>query len=166
MTRASILLVAQERLLSGSDLSVDDVPQLARLVVVGETRTPGAVVAGLSLADFHSLEVREARRRVAELKTKTGQGELARRELESRLGYLERVGLGYLTLDRQARTLSGGEAQRVTLTAALGTSLHNALCVLDEPTVGLHPTDVAPLVTAMRELARRKNVVLVVEHLH
>ena len=71
-----------------------------------------------------------------------GQGELARRELAGRLGYLERVGLGYLTLDRHARTLSGGEAQRVSLTAALGTSLTGALFVLDEPTVGLHPADV------------------------
>ncbi|HEV8248323.1 MAG TPA: excinuclease ABC subunit A, partial [Polyangiaceae bacterium] len=124
----------------------------------------GYRVADLNLADFHGLEVREVRRRIAELVTKTGQGELARRELESRLGYLERVGLGYLTLDRQARTLSGGEGQRVTLTAALGTSLHNALFVLDEPTVGLHPTDIGPLVSAMRELARRMNVVLVVEH--
>ena len=71
----------------------------------------------------------------------------------SRLAYLERVGLGYLTLDRQARTLSGGEAQRVSLTTALGSSLTGALFVLDEPTVGLHPTDVPPLVDAMRELA-------------
>ena len=67
------------------------------------------------------------------------------RELSSRLGYLERVGLGYLALDRPARTLSGGEAQRVSLTAALGSSLTGALFVLDEPTVGLHPTDVPPL---------------------
>jgi len=59
-----------------------------------------------------------------------------KKELESRLGYLDRVGLGYLTLDRQARTLSGGEAQRVTLTAALGTSLCGALFVLDEPQSG------------------------------
>jgi excinuclease ABC subunit A len=133
----------------------------------GKRLNPAALsyrVDGLSLADVHGLEVREARRRVAALVTKTGQGELARRELETRLGYLERVGLGYLTLERQARTLSGGEAQRVTLTAALGTSLHNALFVLDEPTVGLHPSDVPPLVEAMRDLALRKNVVLVVEH--
>ena len=75
-------------------------------------------------------------------------------ELAARLAYLERVGLGYLTLDRQARTLSGGEAQRVSLTTALGTSLTGALFVLDEPTVGLHPTDVPPLAEAMRELPR------------
>ena len=74
------------------------------------------------------------------------------------------MGLGYLTLDRQARTLSGGEAQRVTLTAALGTSLCSALFVLDEPTVGLHPSDVEPLNEILKELAQRDNLVLVVEH--
>jgi excinuclease ABC subunit A len=121
-------------------------------------------VGGRNLAEWHTLEIRAARQRISELTTRTGQGELARRELESRLSYLERVGLGYLTLDRQARTLSGGEAQRVTLTAALGTSLECALFVLDEPTVGLHPTDVPPLNTMLRELAARDNVVIVVEH--
>jgi len=121
-------------------------------------------VAGISLADFHALEIAEAKRQVGLLKTHSAQGELARKELESRLGYLDRVGLGYLTLDRQARTLSGGEAQRVTLTAALGTSLCGALFVLDEPTVGLHPTDVEPLNAILRELAQRDNLVLVVEH--
>ena len=98
------------------------------------------------------------------MKTNSAQGGLARKELENRLGYLERVGLGYLTLDRQARTLSGGEAQRVTLTAALGTSLCGALFVLDEPTVGLHPSDVEPLNAILRELAARDNLVIVVEH--
>lgn len=121
-------------------------------------------VAGISLADFHALEISEAKHRVELLKTHTAQGELARKELASRLGYLERVGLGYLTLDRQARTLSGGEAQRVTLTAALGTSLCGALFVLDEPTVGLHPSDVEPLNAILQELAARDNLVLVVEH--
>jgi len=121
-------------------------------------------VAGISLADFHALEIREAKRQIGLLHAQTAQGELARKELESRLGYLDRVGLGYLTLDRQARTLSGGEAQRVTLTAALGTSLCSALFVLDEPTVGLHPSDVEPLNEILQELAQRDNLVLVVEH--
>jgi excinuclease ABC subunit A len=120
-------------------------------------------VDGLDLGDWHRLEVRQARARLEGL-TATGQGETAREELWRRLSYLERVGLGYLTADRQARTLSGGEAQRVSLTAALGTSLTGALFVLDEPTVGLHPEDLGPLVQAMRDLARRDNVVLVVEH--
>jgi excinuclease ABC subunit A len=121
-------------------------------------------VGGLDLARWHGLELREAAARLAALATTTAQGEMARKELHGRLGYLTRVGLGYLTLDRQARTLSGGEAQRVSLTSALGTSLTGALFVLDEPTVGLHPSDIPPLLDAMRELTDRGNVVLVVEH--
>jgi excinuclease ABC subunit A len=121
-------------------------------------------VDGLDIAAWRALEVRTAAQRLEALRTKTGQGEIARRELAGRLRYLDRVGLGYLTLDRQARTLSGGESQRVTLTAALGTSLYNALFVLDEPTVGLHPTDVEPLAQIVRELADHGNTVLVIEH--
>src|SRR5262249_20922135 len=86
------------------------------------------------------------------------------RERSSGLGRLVRVGLGYLGLDRQSRTLSGGEAQRVSLTAALGTGLTGALFVLDEPSVGLHPTDLPPLTSALTELAGRGNSVLVLEH--
>jgi excinuclease ABC subunit A len=121
-------------------------------------------VGGIDIAAWRALEIHAARARLDALRPRTGQGEIARRELSSRLSYLERVGLGYLTLDRQARSLSGGEAQRVTLTAALGTSLHNALFVLDEPTVGLHPTDVEPLAKIVRELGERGNIVLVIEH--
>ncbi|HET9953628.1 MAG TPA: excinuclease ABC subunit UvrA [Polyangiaceae bacterium] len=121
-------------------------------------------VDGLDLAQWHALEVGAALEKLAQLETRSAQGELARKELVSRLDYLKRVGLGYLTLDRQARTLSGGEAQRVTLTAALGTSLNNALFVLDEPTIGLHPSDIEPLITLLHELAARNNCVLVVEH--
>ena len=121
-------------------------------------------VGALNLAQWHALEVRDAAIAVETLNVTTPQGEIARRELASRLTYLCRVGLGYLSLDRQARTLSGGEAQRITLTAALGTSLHNALFVLDEPTVGLHPEDIGPLSSIIGELAERGNTVLVVEH--
>lgn len=85
-------------------------------------------------------------------------------QLESRLGYLEAVGLGYLTLDRTLRTLSGGEAQRTALTAALGSSLVNMLYVLDEPSVGLHPHDVQRLVVAIGDLATRGNTVVMIEH--
>lgn len=120
-------------------------------------------VGGLDLGAWHALELSDACERLRTLQTSTGQGELARRELATRLEYLVHVGLGYLTLDRPARTLSGGEAQRVSLTAALGSSLTGALFVLDEPTVGLHPHDVPPLVEAMRGLARG-NAVVVVEH--
>ncbi len=71
-------------------------------------------------------------------------------QVQARLGYLDAVGLGYLTLDRTLRTLSGGESQRVALTSALGSSLVNMLYVLDEPSVGLHPADVDRLIVGRR----------------
>jgi excinuclease ABC subunit A len=122
------------------------------------------VVAELNIAQWHELEVSRARALLDGVECQTDQGRLARAELLARLTYLERVGLGYLTLNRQARTLSGGEAQRVTLTAALGTNLHNALFVLDEPSVGLHASDVAPLAELIGELGTRNNSVVVIEH--
>ncbi|HEX9101289.1 MAG TPA: AAA family ATPase, partial [Polyangia bacterium] len=86
------------------------------------------------------------------------------RELSSRLSYLDEVGLGYLALIRQARTLSGGEAQRIALAAALGAQLTGTLYVLDEPSVGLHPRDAHRLVRVLRKLTARGNTVVVVEH--
>ena len=85
-------------------------------------------------------------------------------ELGERLAVLHRVGLDYLTLDRQARTLSGGETQRIHLAAALGSGLTSTLYVLDEPTIGLHPQDGEKLLALLADLARRGNTVLVVEH--
>ncbi len=85
-------------------------------------------------------------------------------ELRSRVGLLERVGLGYLSLDRRTQTLSGGEARRVRLSASLGSQLVGVLYVLDEPTVGLHPRDVDRLGDALIELRESGNTVLVVEH--
>jgi excinuclease ABC subunit A len=85
------------------------------------------------------------------------------REIVSRLRYLNEAGLSYLTLDRQSRTLSGGEVQRVSLTKSLGSSLVNTLYVLDEPSVGLHPRDSRRLVNILKELSRQ-NTVVVVEH--
>ena len=85
-------------------------------------------------------------------------------ELTERVQFLHRVGLDYLTLDRQARTLSGGEAQRIHLSAALGSGLTSTLYVLDEPTIGLHPQDSGRLVDLLRTLSERGNTVLVVEH--
>ncbi len=85
-------------------------------------------------------------------------------EIRSRLTYLVEVGLAYLTLDRQSRTLSGGELERVDLTTAVGSSLVNTLYVLDEPSIGLHPRDSARLVGIMRNLCARQNTVVVVEH--
>ena len=85
-------------------------------------------------------------------------------EIVTRLRYLQQVGLGYLTLDRQSRTLSGGEVQRINLTTALGTSLVNTLFVLDEPSIGLHPRDMARITQAMRRLRDAGNTLVVVEH--
>ncbi len=85
-------------------------------------------------------------------------------EIRSRLDFLVRVGLGYLTLDRQSRTLSGGEVQRINLTTALGTSLVNTLFVLDEPSIGLHPRDMRRVIEVMHRLRDNGNSLLVVEH--
>jgi excinuclease ABC subunit A len=85
-------------------------------------------------------------------------------EVRTRLKYLCDVGLHYLTLDRQSRTLSGGEVQRINLTTALGTSLVNTLFVLDEPSIGLHPRDMNRIVQAMQRLRDAGNTLVVVEH--
>ena len=85
-------------------------------------------------------------------------------ETRTRLSYLQEVGLGYLTLDRQSRTLSGGEVQRINLTTALGTSLTNTLFVLDEPSIGLHPRDMGRVIAVMRKLRDAGNSLVVVEH--
>ncbi len=85
-------------------------------------------------------------------------------EIRARLRYLCDVGLGYLTLDRQSRTLSGGEVQRINLTTALGTSLVNTLFVLDEPSIGLHPRDMGRVIGVMQRLRDAGNSLVVVEH--
>src|SRR5437773_49444 len=90
--------------------------------------------------------------------------DLVLREIRTRLGYLCEVGLGYLTLDRQSRTLSGGEVQRINLTTALGTSLVNTLFVLDEPSIGLHPRDMGRVIGVMQRLRDAGNSLVVVEH--
>ena len=99
----------------------------------------------------------------------TGSGELQALkllfdEINTRLKYLVDVGIGYLTLDRQSRTLSGGEVQRINLTTALGTSLVNTLFVLDEPSIGLHPRDMNRITQAMHRLRDAGNTLVVVEH--
>ncbi len=104
---------------------------------------------------FSSLELIEWERRV---------GRVMLDQVRARLGYLEAVGLGYLTLDRTVRTLSGGEVRRVVLTTALGSSLVNMLYVLDEPSIGLHPRDIHRLIDAVAKLRDRGNTVVVVEH--
>src|SRR5262249_59823397 len=90
--------------------------------------------------------------------------ELVIGEVLHRLRFLQEVGLGYLTLDRPAPTLSGGELQRARLAAHLGAGLLGVCYILDEPTVGLHPRDTQRLLTALRGLQQRGNTAVVVEH--
>ncbi|MEO5618156.1 MAG: excinuclease ABC subunit UvrA, partial [Candidatus Eisenbacteria bacterium] len=124
-------------------------------------------LADKSIAQVSSLTVSAAAGFLRTLEFTPSQREIAGPvlgELESRLRFLERVDLGYLTLDRLTRTLSGGEAQRIELANALGANLADTLYVLDEPTVGLHPRDTHRLVDILQELAGRGNTLVVVEH--
>ena len=86
------------------------------------------------------------------------------REIRERLAFLDDVGLGYLTLDRAARTLSGGEAQRIRLATQIGSSLVGVLYILDEPSIGLHQRDNARLIATLERLRDIGNTVIVVEH--
>jgi excinuclease ABC subunit A len=124
-------------------------------------------VAGRSIAEVARLSLDELARWLEGLPLGTWEAEVARDLLErlgAKLSFLRRVGLGYLTLDRQTRTLSGGEAQRIALATQLGAQLVGTLYVLDEPSIGLHARDVARLAELCRELAHGGNTVLVVEH--
>jgi excinuclease ABC subunit A len=121
-------------------------------------------VCGLSITEASAMAVAELRARLAELPAADEPTDRVAAEIRARLGYLDDVGVGYLSLDRASRTLSGGEVQRVSLTAALGTSLTGTLMVLDEPTAGLHPRDAARLIMVARGIAALGNVALVIEH--
>jgi excinuclease ABC subunit A len=124
-------------------------------------------VGGRTIAEVAAMTVDAATSFIGGLEFTPSEREIAGPvldELESRLGFLRRVDLGYLTLDRLTRTLSGGEAQRIELANALGADLADTLYVLDEPTVGLHPRDTHRLVAILRELAARGNTLVVVEH--
>ncbi len=124
-------------------------------------------LSGKSIADVCRLQVRDTARFMGELKFSDTERHAMRvllEQIQARLSYLAAVGLDYLTLDRTLRTLSGGEQQRVALTSALGSSLVNMLYVLDEPSIGLHPSDVDRLVRSIQSLQRRGNTVVVVEH--
>ena len=85
-------------------------------------------------------------------------------EIRNRLGYLLKVGLGYLTLNRKSKTLSGGESQRINLATSLGSSLVGSMYILDEPSVGLHPRDSENLIRVLQSLRDIGNTVIVVEH--
>ena len=131
-------------------------------------------VGGKHIGEVSAMTIAEARRWFSALTTGAGpeglrpsESALAGpilREIESRLTFLDDVGLGYLNLDRQVRTLSGGEAQRISLANSLGSSLVDTLYVLDEPTIGLHPRDNDRLIALLEKLRDAGNSVLVVEH--
>lgn len=124
-------------------------------------------VAERTLPELCQAKINDVHRLIAGWKFNDREQEISRQilpQVRSRLKYLAQVGLGYLTLDRSLRTLSAGEAQRVSLTSCLSSSLVNMLYVLDEPSVGLHSHDVASLLGAMSDLHQRGNTVVVVDH--
>jgi excinuclease ABC subunit A len=121
----------------------------------------------LTIADIFAMNVKSARRFwefLALSKQEEATAGHLRREIVNRLVYLDEVGLSYLALDRQTRTLSGGEAQRINLAAALGSALTETMYVIDEPTVGLHARDSERLLAVLRRLRNAGNTVIVVEH--
>ncbi len=120
-----------------------------------------------SIADFNRMTVSQARHFFEQYQPDGRSAEIARdavEELKTRLSFLEQVGLGYLSLDRSAPTLSGGEAQRIRLAAQLGSNLRGVCYILDEPTIGLHPRDNRMLMDTLQMLKQKGNSVVVVEH--
>ncbi len=155
----------------GSRADADAVlPPTRRFLPVGAawSRAQLEALPGLSLHDLMQLSIERLRRFFEGIELPSAMLDEALKllldEIRTRLKYLNDVGLGYLTLDRQSRTLSGGEVQRINLTTALGTSLVNTLFVLDEPSIGLHPRDMGRIIQAMHRLRDAGNTLVVVEH--
>jgi excinuclease ABC subunit A len=124
-------------------------------------------VGGCQISEIAGLPLEDLAPWVADLELSAMEGQIAEtilRELKARIGFLVDVGLGYLSLSRQMRTLSGGEAQRINLANSLGAALVDTLYVLDEPTVGLHPRDTGALLDLLQQLRSAGNTVVVVEH--
>ncbi|MGD8843504.1 MAG: ATP-binding cassette domain-containing protein, partial [Gammaproteobacteria bacterium] len=120
-----------------------------------------------SIADFTAMTVQQAATRFQSMKLRGREADIARDilpELRARLAFLAQVGLSYLTLDRSAPTLSGGEAQRIRLAAQLGSNLRGVCYILDEPTIGLHPRDNKMLLDTLGRLEGKGNTIVVVEH--
>ena len=134
------------------------------LPLAGEGRAEGS---GISITQLARLSVEDLHRWFNHLQLDGRAADIARDllpEIQGRLQFLEQVGLGYLTLDRGAPTLSGGEAQRIRLAAQLGSNLQGVCYVLDEPTIGLHPRDNRILLGALKQLSDQGNTLVVVEH--
>lgn len=124
-------------------------------------------VGGKSITELVVMSVRDLRAFFNDLQLEGGDAKIAERlltEIRNRLGFLEDVGLGYLTLDRLSSTLSGGESQRINLATSLGSSLVGSLYILDEPSIGLHPRDTDRLIHVLRSLQALGNTVVIVEH--
>ena len=121
----------------------------------------------MSIADFTALPVSRAVEAAAQIKLSEREERIAgriRKEIAERLGFLNAVGLGYISLNRSAATLSGGEGQRIRLATQIGSKLRGVLYVLDEPSIGLHHRDNDRLLHALESLRDLGNTVLVVEH--
>ncbi len=124
-------------------------------------------IAGKTIVEMVLMQVDELNAFFSKVKLSNHDYNISKRiliEVQSRLGYLNKVGLGYLTLNRKTATLSGGEYQRIKLSTSLGSVLVGAMYILDEPSIGLHPKDTQKLVEVLNELKSKGNTVIVVEH--
>lgn len=146
-------------------------PEALRVYLTGPNaakgKNPENGGLGKNIVDFTNLSIRDAKDFIDSVQLSELRTEIARpiiREITSRLDFMLNVGLDYLTLNRSAATLSGGEAQRIRLASQLGTGLVGALYVLDEPTIGLHQRDNDRLIKTLLTLKELGNTILVVEH--
>ncbi len=188
---ASLTAAQRKRLFEGTAVTPGVLATLRELLAAGELEAEAAAawmvettcvgcdgrrlnpraravrVHGRAIGELTALSVEDLRRELEGRRLKGREAQIGAEplaEIIARLRFLERVGLAYLTLDRRADTLSGGEAQRIRLAAQLGSNLRGVGYVLDEPTIGLHPRDNAKLVETLRGLAEQGNTVVVVEH--
>ncbi|WP_222984070.1 excinuclease ABC subunit UvrA [Flagellimonas meishanensis] len=124
-------------------------------------------IDGKSISDLIQLPIKRLKPFFGELQLSEHDSKIANRllkEITTRLDFLEKVGLGYLTLNRKSNTLSGGESQRINLATSLGSSLVGSMYILDEPSIGLHPKDTENLIEVLKSLRDLGNTVIVVEH--
>ncbi len=146
-------------------MSVRPCPECGGARLRPESRA--VTVGGLAIQEFTGLSARRALTWLADVSLSEGERAIARlilREIEERLRFLDNVGVGYLSMDRAAATLSGGEAQRIRLATQIGSSLVGVLYILDEPSIGLHQRDNARLIATLERLRDLGNTVIVVEH--
>ena len=146
-------------------MSVRPCPECGGARLRPESRA--VTIAGLAIYELCAMSARRASEWLAALELSDTERRIARlvlREIEERLQFLDNVGVGYLSMDRAASTLSGGEAQRIRLATQIGSSLVGVLYILDEPSIGLHQRDNARLIATLRRLRDLGNTVLVVEH--